>query len=270
MKNIKILGLLSVVVLSTSMLGNAQIVLNTTSGNHSYTQNFNGLPVTGTGTWTDNTTPLLGWYASTGPLLPVPVTSIVATSGSNGNFLFSFGASGNGTDRALGANPGGTNKLWGARLQNTGSTAMTINTISFTGEQWRTGQTLNAAQSVTFGYQVSTSPITSISTGTYSSVGGLTFTSPVTSPIDTNLNGNLSANRVSLSLGSLGITIAAGSEAMLRWSYLDGSGNDANLGIDDLTVAYTTAVPEPSTFALVLISLVGGAFLVRRCRRSIA
>jgi len=266
MKNIKILGLLSVLVLSTSMLGNAQIVLTTTSGNHSYTQNFNGLPTTGNPVWTDNTT-LLGWYATPSAALPFS-GQIVATTGANGNFLASFGSS-SAADRALGANPGGADKLWGARLQNIGSTAMTINTISFTGEQWRTRANATA-QSVTFGYQVSTSPITSISTGTYSSVGGLTFTSPVTSPIDTNLNGNLSANRVSLSLGSLGITIAAGSEAMLRWSYLDGSGNDANLGIDDLTVAYTTAVPEPSTFALVLISLVGGAFLIRRCRRSIA
>jgi len=47
-----------------------------------------------------------------------------------------------------------------------------------------------------------------------------------------------------------------------------------SLIVDELRVgnswADVTPVPEPSTFALVLISLVGGAFLIRRCRRSIA
>ncbi|CAN5655459.1 hypothetical protein BH09VER1_BH09VER1_55730 [soil metagenome] len=264
MKAKKFTALLFVLAVSNSALTHAQVVLTTASGTHSYSQDFNGLPSAGSATWTDNSS-LSGWYATpaaTGGFAGL----IVATTGANGNFLGSFGAS-SAADRALGANPGGASKAWGVRLQNTGTTTITINTISFTGEEWRTGGTASA-QTVTFAYQISAVPITNLTGGTYTALSGLNFTGSVTSPVDTNLNGNLSANQTAVSVGSLGLTIAAGSEVMLRWSYADSAGNDANLAIDDLAIAYTTAVPEPATYGMLLMGAVGGFHYLRKRRHA--
>lgn len=259
MKPRKFIGLLSVLVIGSSLLAKAQIVLDPTIGSHTYTQNFNTLPSTGNPTWTDNTT-LSGWYgtpASTGTFSGM----IVATTGANGNFLGSFGSSAS-SDRALGANPGGANKAWGLRLQNSGTTTITINTISFTGEEWRTGS--GSAQTVSFAYLLLASPITSLSGSGYVSLSGLDFTSPVTSPTGTNLDGNNAANQVAVSLGSLAITLAPGTEMMLRWTYLDGAGNDANLAIDNFSLGYTTAVPEPSTWGMIFVGLCGLLYFRQR------
>lgn len=263
MKTTHLLGLISACLVGGAALGEAQVILDTTAGSHTYSQNFNTLPSTGNPAWTDNST-LSGWYGT-------PATTstfaglIVATTGANGNFLGSFGSS-SATDRALGANPGGANKAWGVRLQNTGTSDITIDSLSFYGEQWRTGGS-TTAQTVTFSYQVSATPIVNLSSGSYVSLTGLNFTGPNTSSTNTNIDGNAAGNRVSTSQSSLGIVLAAGSEIMLKWTYLDGAGNDANLAIDDLQIGYSTAaVPEPSTMGLLLVSAAGLFRIIRRRR----
>ena len=261
MKPANYIGLISLFIVGNSSISEGQIILDSSSGPHTYTQDFDVLPSGGTATWTDNSS-ISGWYAT-------PASSggfaglVVATTGANGNFLGSFGASSD-SDRALGANPGGANKAWGIRLQNNGATPIAINSMSFTGEQWRVGSS-GVSQTVTFDYQISPSPITDLSSGTYIALGGLDFTSPVTSPANVNVNGNDSANQSALSIGSMGLSIASGSEVMFRWTYLDGAGNDANLAIDDLSISYA-AVPEPSTWAMVLL-FVGGVVILRQRRR---
>jgi len=258
MKPTRFIGLLSVLFVSNTMLSQAQVVLDNASGSHSYTQDFNTLPNSGAITWTDNST-LSGWYAN--------ATTITATSGSNGSFLGSFGATG-ATERALGANPGGINKAWGVRLQNTGTTAITIDTISFTGEQWFNGGS-GLAQTVAFAYLLSATPITNLSSSGYVALTGLNFTGPVTSTTSSSLNGNLVANQAALSLGSLNITLAPGTEVMFRWFYPDGVGPDANLAVDNFSLSYSTvAIPEPSTWGLLLVGLSGLLyFRHRRCVR---
>ncbi len=83
---------------------------------------------------------------------------------------------------------------WGIRLQNNGATPIAINSMSFTGEQSRVGSS-GVSQTVTFDYQISPSPITDLSSGTYIALGRLDFTSPVTSPANVNVNGNDGANQ---------------------------------------------------------------------------
>ena len=84
----KILVLMMVVVLTTNQTSIGQINITTTG---SYTQNFDALINSGSGTWTSNST-IAGWYSQrtgTG-------NTITASTGSgNAGILASFGATAN-------------------------------------------------------------------------------------------------------------------------------------------------------------------------------
>src|SRR6476646_4144721 len=98
------------------------------------TQDFNGLPASGSATWTNNVT-LVGWYhARTGT-----GTTIVANDGTNaGGGLYSFGTGTNG-DRALGSIGSGNatagDFYWGILLTNNTGSVITTLAITYTGEQ---------------------------------------------------------------------------------------------------------------------------------------
>src|SRR4051812_33144423 len=78
----------------------AQVSL-TTLGTPS-TQNFDSLASTGTNTWTDNTTPLAGWYSQFSLQAANPITYVAGTGSSATGALYSFGVAGTNavTDRA--------------------------------------------------------------------------------------------------------------------------------------------------------------------------
>ena len=201
-----------------------------------YTQNFDTLPASGSATWTNDST-IPGWFhARTGT-----GTTIVANNGSsNAGNLYSYGT-GTATDRALGSLGSGNaaigNLFWGVRLQNNSGSTITSLDVSYTGEQWRNSAA--AAQTVAFSYLVG-SPTVTGTLAEFQSAGvavpQLDFTSPVTGGAAAALDGNLAANRVTLTHTISGLNIPNGTEVMLRWSDPDHTGADHGLSIDGFSV----------------------------------
>src|SRR5262249_1148966 len=201
-----------------------------------YTQNFDTLPASGSATWTNNST-IPGWFhARTGT-----GTTIVANDGSsNAGNLYSYGT-GTNTDRALGsigsANVAVGNLFWGVRLQNNTGSTITSLVVSYTGEQWRNGGA--PAQTAVFSYLVG-SPTVTGSLAEFQTAGTAVpnpdFTSPIPGGTAGALNGNLAANKVGLNFTISGLSIAPGTEIMLRWSDIDHPSSDHGLSIDDFSV----------------------------------
>jgi hypothetical protein len=139
------------------------------------------------------------------------------------------------------------NLFWGVRLFNATGATITSLDVSYTGEQWRNSAA--AAQTVAFSYLVGSPSVTGTlaefqSAGT--AVPQLDFTSPVTGGTAAALDGNLAANRVSISFTISGLSIANGQEIMLRWSDPDHTGADHGLSIDDFSVTANGGASMPS------------------------
>lgn len=211
-----------------------------------YTQSFDSLPASGSATWTNDST-IPGWFhARTGT-----GNTIVANNGSsNAGNLYSYGT-GTATDRALGSVGSGNaavgNIFWGLRLQNNTGATITALDIAYTGEQWRNSAA--AAQTVAFSYLVG-SPTVTGSLAEFQSAGvavpSLDLTSPITGGAAGALDGNLAANRVTLTFSIGGLSIPNGTEVMLRWSDPDHTGADHGLSIDDFGVTPQGGAPLPN------------------------
>ncbi len=81
------------------------------------------------------------------------------------------------------------------------------------------------------------------------------------------LNGNSSANRVSLTTSLSSITLTSGQFFAVRFSDPDHSGADHGLSIDDFSLAFT-AIPEPSTYAAIFGALALVGVVVHRRRQA--
>jgi len=197
------------------------------------TQNFNGLSPTAPVSWTNNSTPLAGWYSTTTTLNPNPGTT-------NSNNVYNCGTASN-SDRALGALSTSTTHNFGVRLKNNSALKIISLDVTFVGEQWRQN---SAAQTLTFDYQIA-STVTSITAGTWTSVTALNFLSPNTGSAGA-LDCNLTANRTSKN-NVISLNIPAGSEIMLRWTKAGSSSH--LLAIDDLVIvpSFETVGPTVTT-----------------------
>lgn len=195
---------------------------------NTYTQDFNTLANAGTGiTWTDNVT-INGWYSSR-------PTYNSGTGSSNAGALYSFGATSS-ADRSLGSVGSGSTGtvFYGARFKNNTGTTITSLKITYTGEQWRNGGN-TSAQTVNFAYQTGTT-LTSLTTGSWTNISNLNFTSPVNTATAAALDGNFSDNRILISYTISGLSIPANEELMIRFEDIDHGGADHGLGIDDFTI----------------------------------
>ena len=236
--------LLLFLILGSVGVSFAQISMTATGSN---TQNFNSLPTSGSITWVDNST-IASWYAQrtgTG-------TSLVADNGgSNTGNLFNYGTTA-ATDRAIGSlgsgNAAAGSFAWGVQLQNNSGAAITTIQVSFTGEQWRNSAA--AAQTAAFYYKISGSAITALNpnaNGTWTAVPALNFTSPITGGTAGALDGNLAANRTTISnIAIPSLSLAAGEYIMLKWDDPDQAGSDHGLSIDDVTIAWTVPAGTPN------------------------
>lgn len=223
------------------------------SGAGSYSQNFDTMPASGSAVWADDST-IAGWYSQrTGS-----GTNIEAGTGSNtGGGLYSYGSTSSG-ERALGAIGSGASDAGsfahGLLLQNSSEIPVTINSLVYTGEQWRkSGET--DPQVVTLWYKLSQTAVTAL---TPSSDAGWTaispgeFSSPVNTATGAALDGNNSANRSVVSINP-NLSIPAGYYLTLRWRDPDHSGTDHGLAIDDVSVSWLvspaiTLSASPGTF----------------------
>lgn len=254
-------------------LASAAVSYPTAGG--AYTQNFNTLSATGTANSWANDSTLQGWYATqTSGATSTDYTAYQAASGSaNQGNLLSLGTSGSSSDRALGGQNGNTTAptvttmYYGLQLANaTGNTLGTFS-LSYAGEQWRVVQN-ESRDKMVLEYQIfaaGTGSLLAASGWTGTSLG---FDAPIISEDpSTNLNGNSTANRVTVSGNVSGFAWADGEELWLRWSDAS-SGASAGtgatrsmLGIDDLSFS-ADVIPEPSGFLLSGLGL--GLLAVRR------
>ncbi len=239
--------------------GPAPIELGATA----YTQNFNTLASTGA---TGSALPA-GWQVSENDT-NANTTYAVGTGSGNGGNVYSFGLAG-ATDRALGSLTSGSLQpaYYGALFTNALGSAIDSLTVSYTGEQWRRGDTpvgLETSDRLSFQYRLTSG---SIDTGTWTTVAALAFVAPSTATTAGALNGNAVGNRTAISATLSGLSIASGSTFAIRWVDLDANGADDGLAIDDLSVlaAPVSAVPEPASWALMLTGFgLAGAMLRRR------
>ncbi|NOS69809.1 MAG: hypothetical protein HOP33_07755 [Verrucomicrobia bacterium] len=208
----------------------------------SYSQNFDALGAA-SANWTNNVT-LSGWYGSKGN---GDATNYLAGAGtSTGGGMYSFGVGGvnPGADRALGAlGASSITYVFGVRFTNNTASAVTNIAISYTGEQWRSGTTVNP-QSLAFSYQVSSAPITNTHSGVWVGFAALNFVSPNLSSLTNALDGNASTNQqVFANINLTGVVVLPGQELALRWLDVDDSGFDNALAIDNFSVSFTSDVP---------------------------
>lgn len=201
--------------------------------NGSYSQDFNTLANSGTG----STTPL-GWLFSESGA-NANTTYAAGDGGSNGGNTYSFGT-GTDADRAFGGlRSGSLIPIVGAVFTNTTGATVTSLTITYTGEQWRLGTT-GRNDRLDFQYSLNNNSITS---GTFVHVDGLDFIAPIGTGTAGALDGNASANRVTITYTINGINIPNGSNFAIRWTDFDVTGAEDGLGIDDFTITLGCTPP---------------------------
>jgi hypothetical protein len=232
-----------------------------TSFNTVFAENFDSLSTTGpangftfleSGSASDT-----GYAAGTG-------------SSATGN-TYSFGATGD-SDRAFGTlRSGSLASTLGAPIVNLTGGTITDLTIQYTGEQWRLGA-LGRLDRLDFAYSTTAGGLTG---GSWTDVDALDFVAPINSGSTGALNGNLAANRITLSYTLSGLGFSSGSTLWLRWTDFDASGSDDGLGIDDFSIkaqggtAQSQAVPEhlpAGGISVLLAALVG----LTACRRRVS
>jgi hypothetical protein len=198
------------------------------TGTATHTENFDTLATTGSPAWADNST-IANWYSNR-------VVYLVGAGAANSGGLYSFGAAAI-TERAIGSvGSGSASPIYGVLLQNTSAGPIEVDSIAYTGEQWRNGGNLTA-QSLTVDYQVSPTVISTVTSGTFQPLTALNFTSPVATATAAALDGNLAGNRNAIS-ATTQIIVPAGAYLMVRWSDINDAGNDHGLSVDDLTISW--------------------------------
>jgi hypothetical protein len=228
------------------------------------TENFDSLPSSGT-TALDptvgvhNAIPGLASWAGTKVSGTGTTLNFLADDGtSNSGRLASLGAAASG-ERALGQLASGSNVTsFGVEIvNNTGQTLTGIQLDGFR-EQWRsstsTQNVLTFASAVSGGSATSSNFLTDASLAPLASLD-LIGEPPVAS------NGATDGNtlRVAVS-GLVSATIPNGASLFIRWTDFNDVGNDAALGLDDLTI---TGIPEPASMVLLMV---GGLAALRRRR----
>jgi len=232
-----------------------------------YTQDFNSL--TGSGfnrVWVDNAT-LPGWY--------ITQEGLGIGTGS-GQGVSSIGYAGGQGDRALSAIGGfGRTELFAARFANASSLTLTGLSVTFDGEQWYRSPSIKPRSStLRFEYQI----FDAGQGGAYAdyhvgwvSVPALDFVSPnAVLTTSAGLDGNAPENSARDIQALIdGVSIAPTQEIWIRWvSYSVPLGVPIHgLAIDNLSVSFITAIPEPAAFAgLAGLGALGLALSRRRAR----
>lgn len=225
------------VALLTATVLPAQVIITTTAT--PYTQNFNTLATTGT----VSTLPT-GWVLLESGTNANTTYTADAGSSTTGN-TYSYGT-GTGTDRAFGGLLSGSLvPTIGVQVRNSTGATITSITVTYTGEQWRCGAT-GRADRIDFQYSTSA---TSLSTGTWTDVNTLDFSSPSTTATGAK-DGNAAANRAVKTAIITGLSIANNTNFWIRWTDLDATGADDGLAVDDFSLQLSGAdVTAPTATA---------------------
>jgi hypothetical protein len=209
--------------------------LSVASLNTNYSENFDSLAQSGV----SSTTPAAWTRAESGTSANTTYTA--NTGSSTAGDTYSYGSTGS-TDRALGGLRTGTlAPTIGSFYRN--DTGFTINTlqIAYTGEEWRLGA---ASRADRLDFQYSTNA-TSLTTGTWTDVDALDFTTPNTTTTGAK-DGNAAANRTAITSSINGLSIAPGATFWIRWTDLDATGSDDGLAVDDFSLSAGINTPALS------------------------
>jgi hypothetical protein len=270
-----------------------QAVINYSTPDSLYSENFNGLPLDAPNNaniqtvyvngWADDTTTVAldhisipGWYL-------YHTLAPTSEGGSNGRQRLRFGTGANtggfwafsntdatNPEKALGsigsttvANNGDNMRI-ALRLVNTTGVALSKFTVTYDGEQWRDGQSASG-ETLSFGYSL-TAGVTDWTNAVFNPVAALNFTSPVVSGVSsggTAVDGNVAGRVADITATVDGIDWQPGAELWLQWADPQlASLADDGLAIDN--VRFTASVPEPSSFALFGSAAVGWLAFRRR------
>lgn len=196
------------------------------------TENFDSLG-TGNVSVSDNIT-VQGFYSerTTGEADPNLFTATANPGNTPGLYNFGSVAASDRTAGSLAGAATGTTYL-GLRYVNTGSFPVASITVTYTGELWRDG---NGVETLSFAYQSSASPLTSLTAGTWTAVPTLDFTQPTNPGGNGPRDGNAAVNRTTIT-ASIQVNVPVGGELMLRWADASNGGQSSGLGIDDVSVS---------------------------------
>jgi hypothetical protein len=157
------------------------------------------------------------WFAGTGTAAANTATTVTANTGTTSTAdNYDYGVAGVNpvTDRALGSlAASSTQRDSEVDFVNNTGLAITQFTISYDGEQWRSGGTGQVANTLTLQL--------SLNDTTWTSLGaGFNFTTPINGAAAGPLNGNAAANRTAGIGGTFtpATAIAPGATFYLRWA----------------------------------------------------
>ena len=209
-----------------------------------YTQDFNTLSNS-----TSSSTLPSGWFLNeTGSGANISYSA--GTGSGTGGDTYSFGLASS-TERSLGMLlSGSVTPTIGAQFSNTSGSTITSLIITYTGEQWRLGATGRVDR---LDFQYSTSAI-SLTSGTWTDENSLDFTAPITTGTVGAFDGNLAANKSTITFTISGLSITSGSTFWIRWNDFNATGADDGLGIDDFSITPQATAPSTSITTTTLSS----------------
>jgi calcineurin-like phosphoesterase family protein/Big-like domain-containing protein/purple acid phosphatase-like protein len=222
-------------------------------GPFTYVQTFDGLG-SATAPWVDDST-IPGWFAGINTN-NTPDGDLQATNGIDAvplSGLLNLGSSG-AADRSLGSKATGTgnfaNIAFGVVFQNTSAQPLIVTNITYTGELWRTNTTAGGLPEQWFVFfKTSSSLIEDVEPGTsgdvanpgsFTLVPALNWSSPTNQPEGSALDGNIAANRATVSANP-NVNVNPGDYFMVRWVDTNRSGTDGYQGIDDVSISFSAA-----------------------------
>ncbi len=208
-----------------------------------YSQDFNTLASSGTSSALPT-----GWYFDETSTNANTLYTAGTGSSTTGD-TYSFGSTGS-SERAFGElRSNALSPLLGASFTNNTGASINSLDVSYTGEQWRSGDNTTAIpDKLNFQYSTTAS---SIASGTYTSVTALDFSGPQPTAVAGALNGNLPANRTVIVGTISGLSIPNGTTFFIRWTDTDITGSDDGLAIDDFNITphHTNQPTNPEIIA---------------------
>ena len=231
--------------------------------NGNYTENFDSMTPTGTDY-------VPGWtgirYAGSGAL-GLTLAPGVSTGTSTGGGIYNVGAAGD-TDRALGSlSSASTVPRFGAGFINASGATYTELTLSGVMEQWRSGSSATANETLPFEFSLNATGIND-ETATWTAAPGFDLLEKlVTTTSAAAVDGNLADNQTPINVTLSDLNWQDGQVLTFRWTDRDDTGSDGMYALDNFSLAgVTTPVPEPAAWGLLLVGTVVVAWLRRKDR----